>query len=210
MGTRVRRLALVATIGIAASTALVLTADHDPGSAPATASLTAAAVKCEQSVGAGRISAEMLSSTDECYKSYTSEVELLSNTFQSIASDCQNSTETGRSQEAAGLTAEAQSGLTQDTKTKIAKVAYFKKEATWYKAHGPKRTKAHTIAAIDEVVTALGKDTLALDGAWSDVEAVASALRNNDCAEADTKAAAETAAARHARSEYNTLALWDR
>jgi len=117
-------------------------------------------------------------------------------------------TETGRSQEAEGLAKEAQSRLTQDTKTKNAKVAYFKAEETWYKEHGPKKTKAETIAAIDEVLTALGKGTFGLDGAWSDVKAVVSALRNNDCGDADTKAAAVTADARKARSGYNTLALW--
>ncbi len=208
MGIRARGLAVAATIGIAVATALALSGSHGRTLVPTPARLTAAAVKCEQRVGVGRISAEMVSSTEECYRSYTSEVELLSKTFQSIASDCQNQTGTGRSLEAGGLTSEARSGLDQDTKTRNAKVAYFRGEAAWYKEHGPKTTKAETIAAIDEVVTAIGKDTLALDGAWSQVEAVASARRNDDCPEADTKAAAETTAARTARAESTTLAPW--
>jgi hypothetical protein len=47
----------------------VLTAAHGATRAPTTARLTAAVLKCEQSVGDGRISAEILSSTDECCKS---------------------------------------------------------------------------------------------------------------------------------------------
>jgi hypothetical protein len=208
MGIGARGLAVAATIGIAVPTPLALSGGHGRTPVPTPARLTAAAVTCEQRVGVGRIGTEMMSSTEECYKSYTSEVELLSNTFQSIASDCQNQTDTGRSLEAGGLTSEARSGLEQDTKTRNAKVAYFMGEAAWHKEHGPKKTRAETIAAIDEVATAIGKDTLALDGAWSQVEAVASALRNDDCAEADTKAAAETTAARTARAESTTLALW--
>jgi hypothetical protein len=112
---------------------------------------------------------------DEIRKGQREELQVLSAQAQA----CPNSSDAERSQ-AATIDVNLSDGWKkQIAASKKAQAAYWKAEKDWYES----QHRSKTADKIDAVVTGVGKSGLAADGFPVELEAVASALRNNSCEE---------------------------